>query len=104
VELARALSTDPHLLLLDEPCSGLDDAESEALGKLLRDLASEGRSVLLVEHDMQLVLEVCDLVHVLDFGEVIASGTPDQIRQDPQVQAAYLGQMEVPEEEPGAAT
>jgi branched-chain amino acid transport system ATP-binding protein len=94
VELARALSTDPKVLLLDEPCSGLDETESAALGRLLRQLASEGRSVLLVEHDMHLVLEVCDLVHVLDFGEVIASGTPDQIRRDPLVQAAYLGQMD----------
>jgi branched-chain amino acid transport system ATP-binding protein len=96
VELARALSTDPQLLLLDEPCSGLDEAESSALGHLLRDLASEGRSVLLVEHDMPLVLEVCDLVHVLDFGEVIASGTPDSIKHNALVQAAYLGQMDAP--------
>jgi len=91
VELARALSTDPKVLLLDEPCSGLDERESEALGGLLTSLAAEGRAVVLVEHDTDLVLQVCDRVHVLDFGQVIASGTPDEIRRDTAVQEAYLG-------------
>ncbi len=91
VELARALSIDPRVLLLDEPCSGLDDNETGQLGTLLRDLATEGRAVVLVEHDMDVVLKVCDLVHVLDFGEVIASGTPAEIKAAPAVQAAYLG-------------
>ena len=91
VELARALSIDPRVLLLDEPCSGLDDRETAGLGILLRALAGEGRAVLLVEHDMDLVLEICDVVHVLDFGEIIASGTPSEVRADPAVQAAYLG-------------
>jgi branched-chain amino acid transport system ATP-binding protein len=91
VELARALSIDPRVLLLDEPCSGLDDRETVGLGILLRALAGEGRAVLLVEHDMELVLEICDVVHVLDFGEIIASGTPSEVRADPIVQAAYLG-------------
>lgn len=91
VELARALSIDPRVLLLDEPCSGLDDRETAGLGTLLRALAGEGRAVLLVEHDMDLVLEICDVVHVLDFGEIIASGTPSEVRADPVVQAAYLG-------------
>ncbi len=92
VELARALAIGPKVLLLDEPCSGLDDAESAALGRLLRTLAEEGRAVLLVEHDTDLVLRVCDVVYVLDFGEIIASGPPDTVRRDPAVQAAYLGQ------------
>jgi branched-chain amino acid transport system ATP-binding protein len=91
VELARALSTDPKVLLLDEPCSGLDERESETLGRLLTSLAEEGRAVVIVEHDTDLVLRVCDTVHVLDFGQVIASGTPDEIRRDPVVQEAYLG-------------
>ncbi len=92
VELARALSTDPKVLLLDEPCSGLDERETDTLGRLLTSLASEGRAVVLVEHDTELVMRVCDRVHVLDFGEVIASGTPDEVRTDPVVQEAYLGQ------------
>ena len=91
VELARALSTDPKVLLLDEPCSGLDERETEALGRLLTSLAAEGRAIVLVEHDTSLVLRVCGTVHVLDFGEVIATGTPQEIRRDPVVQEAYLG-------------
>jgi branched-chain amino acid transport system ATP-binding protein len=94
VELARALSIGPRVLLLDEPCSGLDDRETAGLGRLLQELAGEGRAVLLVEHDMDLVLEICDVVHVLDFGEVIAAGTPAEVRADPGVQAAYLGQAD----------
>ena len=91
VELARALSTDPKVLLLDEPCSGLDEHETEALGRLLASLAAEGRAIVLVEHDTDLVLRVCGTVHVLDFGEVIASGPPEEIRRNPVVQEAYLG-------------
>jgi branched-chain amino acid transport system ATP-binding protein len=93
VELARALAIDPRVLLLDEPSSGLDDRETAGLGTLLRALATERRAVLLVEHDMDLVLEICDVVHVLDFGEVIASGAPSEVRADPAVQAAYLGKV-----------
>jgi branched-chain amino acid transport system ATP-binding protein len=96
VELARALSVDPKVLLLDEPCSGLDERETAVLGDLLCSLAEEGRAVLLVEHDTELVMRVCSTVHVLDFGVIIASGSPEEIRQDPIVQAAYLGQVSAP--------
>ena len=91
-ELGRALAADPALLLLDEPSSGLNDDETDKLGELLRELADEqGRAILLVEHDVDLVMSVCDWIDVLDFGKIIASGTPDQVQKDPNVQAAYLG-------------
>jgi branched-chain amino acid transport system ATP-binding protein len=92
-ELGRALAVEPRLLLLDEPSSGLNEDESEELGKLLRHLAEdEGRAILLVEHDVDLVMSVCDWIDVLDFGQIIASGPPSDIKNDPKVQAAYLGE------------
>lgn len=94
LEVARALACEPKLLLLDEPSSGLDEAETEDFGALLTELAAEGTSILMVEHDMDLVMEVCDQVHVLDFGQVIASGSPAEIRADRKVQEAYLGHSE----------
>ncbi|GAA3385017.1 ABC transporter ATP-binding protein [Cryptosporangium minutisporangium] len=103
VEVARALAVDPRVLLLDEPSSGLDVRETEELAATLRQLvADHGVSLLLVEHDVPLVLGMCDRVHVLDFGICIAAGTPTEIRDDPAVRAAYLGTAvdETTEEEP----
>jgi branched-chain amino acid transport system ATP-binding protein len=91
VELARALATEPSVLLLDEPASGLDETETTSFGALLRELATEGMTVLLVEHDVPLVMAVCDRVHVLDVGSVLASGTAAEVRADPRVHDAYLG-------------
>ncbi|MFN3217529.1 MAG: ABC transporter ATP-binding protein [Acidimicrobiales bacterium] len=91
VELGRALMTRPRLLLLDEPASGQDDHETEQFGVLLRRLNADGMTILLVEHDMSLVMSVCDHVHVLDFGSIIASGTTSEVQSDPQVLDAYLG-------------
>ena len=94
VEVGRALATSPSVLLLDEPLSGLDARESEQLAQVLSRVVRESEqsvSLLMVEHDVATVLALSDSIYVLDFGEVIASGTPDEIRQSPAVRAAYLG-------------
>ncbi|MBN40126.1 MAG: ABC transporter ATP-binding protein [Acidimicrobiaceae bacterium] len=91
VELARALVLSPSILLLDEPASGQNDEETESFGLLLRELCDSGISIFLVEHDMSLVMNTCDLVNVLDFGSVIAKGTPEEIQEHELVIEAYLG-------------
>ena len=92
VGIVRSVATGPAILLLDEPAAGLNDSETAELARLIRQLTQEaGMGILLVEHDMQLVMEVCDRITVLDFGRVIAEGTPDEIRSNPLVVNAYLG-------------
>jgi branched-chain amino acid transport system ATP-binding protein len=91
VGVARALAARPKLLLLDEPAAGLDATESAALHSVLRGLLDEGISVFLIDHDMGLVLSVCDDIYVLDFGRIVAHGDPAHIRRDPVVIASYLG-------------
>ena len=91
VELGRCLATKPKVLLLDEPASGQDENETVVFAALLRSLAAGGMAVVLVEHDVQLVMSVCEQVHVLDFGRIIASGSPSEIQTDDAVLNAYLG-------------
>jgi branched-chain amino acid transport system ATP-binding protein len=103
VELARALATKPRVVLLDEPSAGLNESETADLAELLVELAATGLGILLVEHDMGLVMSACHHIHVLDFGQIIAFGTPAEVQENPLVRAAYLGEgdeaEEVPEEQ-----
>jgi ABC-type branched-subunit amino acid transport system ATPase component len=92
VSVARALAAGPRLLLLDEPAAGLDAGESQRFGAKLRRLVDDGTTtVLLVDHDVDLIMNVCDVIQVLDFGKKIASGTPAAVRENPEVARAYLG-------------
>jgi branched-chain amino acid transport system ATP-binding protein len=91
VELARALATEPRVLLLDEPASGQDEQETEEFGEMLGGIAASGVAVVLVEHDVQLVMRTCQVVHVLDFGSMLAVGSPDEIQRNEAVLTAYLG-------------
>jgi ABC-type branched-subunit amino acid transport system ATPase component len=91
VELARALATEPRLLLLDEPSAGMNRTETDHLGATLRDLVLPTRAILLIEHDLPLIMAICDVVTVLNFGRVIAQGPPTAVAADPAVIEAYLG-------------
>ncbi len=92
VEMARALSMEPRLLLLDEPVAGMTHEETAEVADLLRRLKARGVAMLLIEHDMTFVMGLCDHLYVLDFGQLIAEGTPEQVRANPAVLDAYLGQ------------
>jgi branched-chain amino acid transport system ATP-binding protein len=96
VELARAMACEPKVLLLDEPASGQNTSETERFGELLTGLSGDGLTILLVEHDMSLVMSVCHTVHVLNYGRMLAVGTPEAIQADAAVREAYLGEMAAP--------
>jgi branched-chain amino acid transport system ATP-binding protein len=91
LEIARAVATDPKLVLLDEPTAGMNPSETRDLGEQIIRLRADGLTVLVIEHDMSLIHQVCDYVYVLNFGQIIASGTPDEIRNNEIVIEAYLG-------------
>jgi len=91
LEIARALATDPKLLALDEPAAGMNAAEKVALGELLRRIRDDGKTILIIEHDVKLIMSLCDRISVLDYGKVIAEGEPEAIRRHPEVIRAYLG-------------
>ena len=91
MSIARACAADPKVILLDEPAAGLDTTESRWLGDRIRNISTNGTGILLVDHDVALVLDICDYIYVLDFGEVIAEGDPAFIRANRAVADAYLG-------------
>ncbi|MEQ4616702.1 MAG: ABC transporter ATP-binding protein, partial [Corticimicrobacter sp.] len=91
LEIARALATEPRLLALDEPAAGMNAAEKIALGMLLRRIRDDGHTILLIEHDVKLVMSLCDQISVLDYGRMLVCGSPATIRHHPDVISAYLG-------------
>jgi branched-chain amino acid transport system ATP-binding protein len=92
LEIARAMALDPRIILLDEPAAGLNSRETAELGSLIRKIRASGVTVVLVEHDMELVMDICDTILVLNLGQRLAEGTPREIQEDPSVIAAYLGE------------
>jgi branched-chain amino acid transport system ATP-binding protein len=96
LEIARAIATSPKLLLLDEPAAGMNPNEKEELMRFIRKLRDKlGLTILLIEHDMHVVMEICDRITVLDYGEKIAEGSPEEIKNNPRVIEAYLGEAAI---------
>jgi len=92
LEIARALATEPFLLLLDEPAAGMNPQETQDLDRLIKEISTDGHSILLIEHDMKLVMSLSDRIFVMDYGKKIAQGKPAEIRSNPAVIKAYLGE------------
>ena len=91
LEIARALATEPKLLALDEPAAGMNSTEKLELTQLLRRISNDGTTILIIEHDVKLIMSLCNEMTVLDYGKILAQGTPEQVRENPAVIEAYIG-------------